>query len=162
VGTDADVEPCAALALLAAPEIGAAKWREALARDIEDAERHLVVAERGGELAGYGRAPVFEPGADAPDDTAPRGYCLTGVFVRPEDRRNGVGAALTKPRLDWIGERVATAWCFANARNTASIELHRKLGFEEVSRSFSFPGVTLEGGVGILFRLEFSKGAAVA
>jgi L-amino acid N-acyltransferase YncA len=58
-------------------------------------------------------------------------------------------------RLDWIRRRAAEAWFFANARNTASIALHRELGFEEVSRRFSFPGLTFDGGDGILFRLVF-------
>jgi ribosomal protein S18 acetylase RimI-like enzyme len=156
-GEAADVEACVALALLAAPEIGASGWRDAFARDIENPEHHLVVADSGGVLVGYGRARLFEPKPDAPADTAPRGYYLTGVFVAPAERRNGLGAALTQPRLDWIGERASAAWCFANARNTASIELHRRLGFEEVSRRFSFPGLTFEGGEGILFRLQFDE-----
>ncbi len=41
---------------------------------------------------------------------------------------------------------------FANARNRASIALHAAFGFEEVTRDFEVPGVTFEGGVGVLFR----------
>jgi ribosomal protein S18 acetylase RimI-like enzyme len=121
-----------------------------LACDIANADRCLVVAESGGALAGYGRARRFEP---SPHHTAPRGYYLTGVFVVPGARRAGIGAALTQARLGWIGERAEDAWYFANARNTASIELHKRFGFEEVTRSFSFPGVAFDGGEGILFRL---------
>jgi ribosomal protein S18 acetylase RimI-like enzyme len=109
---------------------------------------------------GYGRARLFEPAPDAPADTVPPGYYLTGLFVLPEQRGRGIGTALTRVRLDWIGERAADAWFFANARNTASIELHRRLGFEEVSRRFSFPGLTFEGGEGILFRLRLRTGRA--
>jgi hypothetical protein len=32
-----------------------------------------------------------------------------------------------------------------------SIDLHRDLAFVEVTRDFTFPGVTFEGGSGILF-----------
>jgi ribosomal protein S18 acetylase RimI-like enzyme len=156
-GDAADVEPCVALALHAAPEIGASGWRDAFARDIENPEHHLVVADSGGVLVGYGRARLFEPKPDAPADTAPRGYYLTGVFVASDERRSGIGAALTHPRLDWISERASEAWYFANARNTASIELHRRFGFEEVSRRFSFPGLAFEGGEGILCRLQFDR-----
>jgi ribosomal protein S18 acetylase RimI-like enzyme len=153
-GKDADIEPCVALALLAAPERSASEWRESLARDIENPEHHLVVAEGRGALIGYGRVRLFEPKAEAPADTAPRGYYLTGVFVVPDQRRTGIGAALTQARIDWISELAADAWFFANALNTASIELHRRFGFEEITRRFFFPGLTFDGGEGILFQLR--------
>jgi len=50
------------------------------------------------------------------------------------------------------------AWYFTNARNEASLRLHRELGFREVTRDFSYPGVTFEGGVGILSSVQFSPG----
>jgi ribosomal protein S18 acetylase RimI-like enzyme len=95
---------------------------------------------------------LFEPDREASADTAPRGYYLTGIFVDPAHRRGGIGFALTQARLDWIRERDDEAWFFANAWNTASIELHRRFGFDEVTRRFSFPSVTFDGGEGILFR----------
>lgn len=155
-GREIDVEDCVALALAAAPERGADAWRESLVRDVRDPERHLVVAAAGGSIVGYGRARLFEPEADAPADTAPRGYYLTGLFVAPSERRTGIGAALTRARLAWIGDRAADAWCFANARNTASIALHERLGFAEATRRFSFPDLTFHGGEGILFRLRLA------
>ena len=103
-------------------------------------------------IIGYGRARLFVPAAHAPADTAPRGYYLTGIFVRSDHRRLGVGTALTRSRLAWIGKHDDEAWYFANARNLGSIELHRRLGFREVTGTFSFPGVTFDGGVGVLFR----------
>jgi ribosomal protein S18 acetylase RimI-like enzyme len=153
-GSPADIEQCVALARLAAPERSDDEWRGALLRDVENPEHHLVVAESNATIVGYGRARLFEPGAEAPPDTAPAGYYLTGVFVAPEHRRRGIGLALTKARLDWIGRRASEAWFFAHAGNVASIDLHRLLGFEEVSRRFSFPGLAFEGGEGVLFRLE--------
>jgi ribosomal protein S18 acetylase RimI-like enzyme len=152
-----DIEQCAALAMLAAPERGLDAWRDALVRDLEDPAHHLVVAERGGAIVGYGRTRLFEPGAEAPADTAPGGYYLAGVFVAPEQRRLGIATALTEARLEWIAERAAAAWFFANARNAASIELHRKLGFEQVGRGFSFPGLVFDGGEGVLFRSEVRR-----
>ena len=127
-----------------------------LSRDIGDPERHLVVAVDRRAIVGYGRARLFEPSADAPADTAPRGYYLTGLFVDPRHRRRGIGEVLTTARLDWIAERAADAWFFANARNVTSIRLHERLGFEEATRHFSFPGLTFDGGEGILFRLQLS------
>jgi ribosomal protein S18 acetylase RimI-like enzyme len=147
-----DVEQCATLARLAMPERSTGDWIDALRRDVETREHLLVVAECGSGIVGYGRAGWLEPAPDAPADSVPRGYYLTGVFVVPQQRGQGIGTALTQRRLAWIGERATDAWYFANARNTASIELHRRLGFEEVSRRFSFPGLVFEGGEGILFR----------
>jgi ribosomal protein S18 acetylase RimI-like enzyme len=146
-----DVEACVSLAVLAAPERSATDWCASLLRDIQTPERQLVVADRDGEIVAYGRSRLFAPDTDAPPNTAPRGYYLTGLFVRADQRRTGIGAALTHERLDWIAERAPIAWFFSNARNTASIELHRQFGFEEVTRKFFFPGLAFEGGEGILF-----------
>jgi ribosomal protein S18 acetylase RimI-like enzyme len=152
-GGEADLEDCAVLASLAERERPTGQWREALRRDLEGLEHVLVVAEAGQAIVGYGRARLFERAPDAAADTVPHGFYLTGVFVLPEQRRRGIARALTQARLDWIGERADEAWYFTNARNTASIDLHRRLGFEEVTRRFSFPGLTFDGGEGILFRL---------
>jgi GNAT superfamily N-acetyltransferase len=132
----------------------AAFWRAALTRDIDEPERQLVVAVSDNEVFGYARAHVFEPKPDAPSDSVPRGYLLLGLFVLPSHRRTGLGSALTRTRLRWIGERANEAWFFSNARNNASIELHRRFGFTEVTRSFSFPGLAFDGGEGILLRLQ--------
>lgn len=158
-GRRADMGQCTVLARLAFPERSVKEWLHVLRHDLADPDRHLVVAESGGVVIGYGRAQLFEPEADAPADTAPRGYFLTGVFVSPSYRSMGVGAALTQTRLDWISERATEAWYFANARNSRSISLHGPFGFEEVTRRFSFPGLTFEGGEGILFRLALSQPA---
>jgi ribosomal protein S18 acetylase RimI-like enzyme len=152
-----DLEACIALACAAAPERDAAEWHAALMLDIADPERHLVVAEAGTAIIGYGRARLFEPTSDASADTAPRGYYLAGVFVDPGHRRRGVGQALTEQRLDWIGKRAADAWFFANAQNATSIRLHQKLGFREVTRHFAFPGLTFDNGEGILFRVRLHR-----
>jgi ribosomal protein S18 acetylase RimI-like enzyme len=153
-----DIEACVELALDATADANVAPtadfWREAFARDIDDSERKFVVAVSSAEIVGYARAHLFDPEPDAPSDTAPSGYYLIGLFVRLDGRRTGLGAALTDVRLRWISERADEAWFFANARNTASIELHRRFGFEEFTRAFSFPGLTFPGGEGILFRVR--------
>jgi len=148
-----DLPACASLAVA---ESGGEPdaWRDRLGRELHDPACLLLVASLAGELVGYGRATWFEPPADAPRDVAPRGYYLVGVVVAPRARRLGVGRALTEARLAWIGDRAREAWYFANVRNTASLDLHRRLGFVEVTRSFSYPEVTFEGGVGVLCRVR--------
>jgi GNAT superfamily N-acetyltransferase len=114
----------------------------------------LLVADVGGELAAFARAGRWEPPGDSPDGTAPAGWYLFGVVVRDRWRRLGIGIELTRQRLAWIGDRAEAAYYFANARNVTSIDLHRKLGFDEVTRDFTFPGASFEGGAGILFRVD--------
>jgi len=147
-----DLEPCVVLAQRASPERAADDWRHELETDLATSDQHLALAEADGAIVGYGRARLFVPAADAPADTAPRGYYLTGMYVRPDHRRLGAGTALIRARLAWIAERDSDAWYFANARNVGSIELHRRFGFQEVTRAFSFPGLAFDGDEGILFR----------
>ena len=111
-----------------------------------------------GRVLAYGRASWFEPGAGAPAGTAPAGYYLTGLMVAPGYRRRGIGERLTRARMSWAAERADEIWFFANARNGASLRLHAGLGFEEVTRIFEFPGVSFDGGVGVLGRAALSPG----
>jgi ribosomal protein S18 acetylase RimI-like enzyme len=114
----------------------------------------LVVAVVDTEICGFGRAGRFEPPADAPTNSAPAGWYLLGVIVRDPWRRRGIGRRLTEARLAWLAERGAEAFYFVNARNRASIDLHEELGFLELTRDFSFPGATFDGGVGSLGRID--------
>ena len=150
-----DVPSCASLALVASPDSDASPWRASLLEDVESPHRLLVVAVCAKAVIGYGRVLLFVPESDAPPDVAPSGYYLMGLVVHPDHRRTGVGTALTQARLDWISQQSDVAWYFANARNAPSIALHALFGFEEVTRSFSYPRVGFEGGGGVLFRLRF-------
>jgi ribosomal protein S18 acetylase RimI-like enzyme len=123
----------------------------ALERQMRDGSIVLAAAV-GGRVVGYGKAGVFTPPADAPGNCAPAGWYLTGVTVAPEMRRRGIGLELTRARLARVGACADRACYFANALNRASIDLHARLGFVEVTRDFWFPGTTFTGGVGILFR----------
>jgi ribosomal protein S18 acetylase RimI-like enzyme len=115
----------------------------------------LLVARHDERIVGFGTAMHFSPPSDSPADTAPAGWYLSGLIVAPPYRRRGVGHRLTAVRLEWIRERACAAFYFANARNRVSISLHERFGFRELTRTFSFPGACFEGGVGILFQLEF-------
>lgn len=146
---------CTSLALIAVPDSDASTWRTSLLEDVESPDRLLVVAESADEVIGYGRVLRFVPESGAAADIAPAGYYLMGMVVHPDHRRRGVGASLTQARLDWISRHADAAWYFANARNTTSIALHERFGFEEITRSFVYPRVDFDRGEGILFRLRF-------
>lgn len=126
--------------------------RERLASALDRDDHQLLVAVAGLEVAGFGQVMPFVAPSGAPADVAPDGYYLVGLVVAPAWRRRGIGEALTTTRMGWVAQRADAAWCFANARNGATLDLHRRLGFVEVSRRFTFPGVTFAGGDGVLLR----------
>lgn len=127
--------------------------RRCLAQVI-DPETLLLVAIVDGNVVGYARAGFLHRPADASPDHVPDGWYLLGVAMVDAWRRCGIGRALTERRLDWIGERADVVYYFANARNRASLDLHRAMGFVELTRHFSVPGVAFAGGRGVLCRLE--------
>ena len=79
------------------------------------------------------------------------GDYLGGVAVLPSARRRGVGTALTEARIVWIDVRRTSSWYFTDAVNEASIALHARWGFQEVTRSAIIRNVQFTSGAGILF-----------
>jgi len=119
-------------------------------------QSYLHVADNTTEIIGYGRTTYFTPSDKAPDNIAPEGWYLNGLVVKDKYRRQGVGTRLTQIRLDWISQRKPEAYYVVNARNRVSIELHKKVGFREITRDFYYPGIIFEGGIGVLYRINFS------
>ncbi len=130
--------------------------RLACERQLEDRDVLILVALVGGEVAGFGRAGRIRLPPGSPPDSIPDGWYLLGVIVADRWRRRGIARELTRRRLDWIAERSAEAWYFANARNSASLDLHAELGFGVVSRRFSAPRLSFEGGEGVLCRIDLA------
>jgi ribosomal protein S18 acetylase RimI-like enzyme len=128
-----------------------------IAGEIETAgtEEHLLlVAVVDMVLAGFGRASYFLPLPEHPPNVAPRGWYLAGLIVAVSFRRHGIGHALTSRRLEHLGTSAVEAFYFASALNRASIDLHARFGFRELTRDFFFPGVSFTGGTGVLYRIE--------
>jgi aminoglycoside 6'-N-acetyltransferase I len=73
---------------------------EQVACDIAGEPRQLFVAKVGDQVIAYGR--VIKLAADEAARGAPAGYYLSGVLMDPVWRRRGIGAALTRARLDWV------------------------------------------------------------
>jgi len=134
------------------------EWRLVFEQFLEESQTTerslLLVAGLHEGVIGYGKAAYFTPPAGSAPNVAPEGWYLTGVVVRPEFRRRGVGKALTTARLAWIAARSAIVYYVANERNRVSIELHRAFGFSERTRDFYHPGVSFTDGAGILFACD--------
>jgi len=123
---------------------------------LDSSGRLLLVAEYNSQVIGYARAVYFMRSASSNSRNCPEGWYLNGVIIEPKYRRNGVASILIKSRLDWIVKRANKAYYFANARNRVSIEMHEKFAFKELTRDFVYPGVTFEGGEGILFEIDLT------
>ncbi|WP_370364945.1 N-acetyltransferase family protein [Catenulispora sp. GP43] len=128
-------------------------WAGRIARTLRGERNAVVVARVGGEIAGYANVIHLAP---HPDDGAPGGYYLMGVSVARPWRRRGVGDALTRWRMAWVGvsQRAPEVWCFVSAANPASVDLHLALGFVEVRRAPVLQGVAFDCGAGVLLRAE--------
>ena len=116
----------------------------------------LFVAEIENKVVGFGRTRYFKPKPGSPENVVPEGWYLAGTIVDSGYRRIGVAKELTRARLQWLKRKTGEVYYFANAQNLASIDLHNKFGFIEVTRDFVFPGVTFRGGEGILFKAVIS------
>lgn len=146
---------CASVAAIEASRDGSdiEGARDRCEAQLADPDPLLLVATVRGRVVGFARAGCLRRPVGATADAVPDGWYLLGVVVIDAWRRRGIGRALTRARLAWIADRADVAFYFANARNRASIDLHAELGFVELSRRFSAPGIAFEGGRGILCRL---------
>jgi GNAT superfamily N-acetyltransferase len=152
-----------AIAAIAAEREGEAvdRWVAAFERiylESEAGRAVIFVAALGADIAGYGKTAYFIPPENSATNVAPEGWYLAGVVVRLLYRRRGLGRQLTQARLDWIAERAVRAYYFSNERNQVSIDLHRPLGFVELTRDFYHPEVRFTGGAGVLFVCELRPG----
>src|SRR6266542_4001838 len=96
----AEFADCADIAAIAHERDGVplAEAQTRCESDVVHADRLLLVATVGGELAAFGRAARWQRPSDAPNDVAPDGWYLLGVVVRNRWRRRGIGLELTRQR----------------------------------------------------------------
>lgn len=119
----------------------------------DDRDQVVMVADLHGEVVGYARASRLTPVADG-GSNAPDGWYLSGLVVAPEYRRRGIGRSLTEARCEWVWERADAVHYVVSGSNRASQDMHASLGFREVTRDFSVPGVVFSHGGGVLCRAE--------
>ncbi len=121
-------------------------------------DKHCVLAaEHFGGLVGFGRVGFIPTNSIGGAYGMPEGWYLTGTIVKPEYRRQGVGRRLCAERIKWISQFSNSAFYMANARNKPSIRLHEEFGFKEIGRKFGLPGLTFQGGEGVLFETRLDR-----
>ena len=74
------------------------RWRNDYPAWIHRDQRHILVAERGGELSGFAAAIRHEP---APIFAYVPEVFVEELYVRPDARRKGLGAALFGSMREW-------------------------------------------------------------
>ncbi|MEM6928045.1 MAG: GNAT family N-acetyltransferase, partial [Myxococcota bacterium] len=118
-------------------EIWAERHGEDPAAYYDEVHAALVEARGHGWVAHHGDAMVAYAQLRWHDDFfGVTGWALTGVNTRVAHRRRGLAHALTVVRLAWLREQGATeVFSTINSINLASIELHRRHGFERVRRA---------------------------
>lgn len=101
-------------------------------------ERYTCVGVIQDAVVAYGRCAFLRQYSGLPD-----GWYLIGLFVAPASRRRGIGQRLIQHRLDWLSRRTDTVYYFTAEDNLASIDVHSRFGFREVSRGLAVspPGV---------------------
>jgi GNAT superfamily N-acetyltransferase len=105
-------------------------------RVISGGETLGLVAEADGVAAGYLVGRMREPG-----DTRPvRLAVLEAMYVQPDHRRRGVGAALVSEFRAWAGQQGADRLSVtAYAANTDAIRFYEREGFAARSLSLEAP-----------------------
>lgn len=151
---DADLPACAALMAEREGE-DAATWVDRL-RYWTAHGQVLFVAAWAGRVVACARLSWLTPAADG-GRNAPDGWYLNGIVVTGAFRRRGLGRALTLARCRWVWEGGGCVHFVVNSGNRASMDLHREIGFREVTRDFALPGVTFTGGEGVLFAADASR-----
>jgi ribosomal protein S18 acetylase RimI-like enzyme len=150
----ADLDACAEL-IVTRTGGPVEKRRAMLVEDLQRVDRYVAVACAESEVVGYGG--VFRHEFTSEHPAAPAGYYLVGLIVAPAWRRYGIGELLTLERMRWTAERADEIYYFANVGNGATLDLHQRLGFSEVTRDFTFPKAPLKPGTGVLLKAPLDR-----
>jgi ribosomal protein S18 acetylase RimI-like enzyme len=117
------------------PDSTVPQHADALRRWVRDPDAVLLVAESGGRVVGM---VLLLPGRDqdGAGDLVPGLRHLTGLAVRPEDQRSGVGSALLDTALREAADRKATrVTLWTTVDNAAAQRLFVSRGFAPTGRS---------------------------
>lgn len=98
----------------------------------------FLVAERNGEVIGYGIAEIVKRVGLLRSGPKRRGHLLN-LAVDPRFRRQGVGNALVKALILYLQERgVGDVWLEVRVSNSAARKFYSKSGFKEVDQKILY------------------------
>lgn len=108
-------------------------WRDRLQKAL-DGKSVLVFAEIDGKLVGIGLVYLF--GVERYQHNG----SLQGLFVSKEHRGKGIGARIINKRIEILLDRpeITQVICEIFSSQVASLELHKKLEFEETGKVKDF------------------------
>jgi GNAT superfamily N-acetyltransferase len=106
-----------------------------------DASKVWLVAERGGEFAGYVKARLRVPDSEGDRQVLRDASCtMLGVdvlVVMEKSRRLGIGTALIRAAEAWGKERGAEGiFLWTSANSPSAVPFYRSLGYEPSSLGF--------------------------
>ena len=84
---------------------------------------NLIVAEYEGDIIGFGRSIYYDLEKIQVPYSAPSGWYLMGVVVRPEFRRYGIGHRIVKERVIHISENFNEIYFIVDVQNKVSIRV---------------------------------------
>ncbi len=109
-------------------------------------ERTYFLAFSGDELVGYAGARYYQQTSDenmyGTSNLLPSGWYLRGIKTHPDWRRQGLAKTMTLKRLEWLSLRSNLCFVFLDDENKISLPMYFELGFEEVSRGWTFSDAT--------------------
>lgn len=126
--------------------MGEAQCEREAAQILADSRWTVFVARLDtGAVAGFLEVNLRDYAEGA--ESSPVGY-LEGLYISPECRRQGMGAALVQAGEQWALTKGCTEVASdAQIENAISIEMHKRMGYRDVERQVCFlkriPGDTL-------------------
>jgi L-amino acid N-acyltransferase YncA len=114
------------------------EWKNVLERNLIG-EEIIIFAEYNNKLIGMGTVYLYER------EDCKHNATLKSLYVSPQHRGRGIGEMLVNRRIELILLKpyIRNIFCEIFGYNVSSIELHKKLGFEEVGSVKDF--ILLDG-----------------
>ena len=133
----ADAENVAALACELwpehTPEAMAEEYRQLLAKD----DAAVFLYRKQGPATGFAQCQLRRDYVEG-TETSPVGY-LEGIYVREDDRRQGIARKLLSAYEEWAKEKGCTEFASdCELTNTESQAFHLAVGFREANRIVAF------------------------
>lgn len=133
----ADLDIITALALELWPDHDYDELWQEMADIMSSPEAAFFLLETDGDAKGFAQCQLRHDYVEG-TETSPVGY-LEGIYVSPVLRGRGGAKALLRACESWAASWGCTEFASdCELDNTASLEFHLKMGFEEASRNIHF------------------------